>query len=149
MLSLIRNGVTYSLDDGTYCYWLGDDGTGMAPMHRLSERGPLQHGDTDRGYRLDPRVLRLILLVAGTSRDNMYAKRQTLEDLFSPDINISLLWALSGGERQIDCYYAGEMDLSSGERDGFSQQAVVTLKANDPTFYSPAPKFATVQIGGG
>ena len=42
-LSAIVNGTEYSLSDGVYAWRLEDDGTGIAPMHRLTEcsRGAL------------------------------------------------------------------------------------------------------------
>lgn len=135
-LSAIVNGVTYPLDDGTYCYWVGDDGLGMAPMHRLSERGPLQHGDTDRGYRLDPRMIRLVLDIVATTRASLFSKRTSLMGILSPvNSNVILQLALDSGTYRINTNYVAQMAMPSSERLGWNQTVVVDLKANDPTWY--------------
>lgn len=150
MLDLIRGGNTYSLDDGTYAYLTGDDGWGAAPLHRLIERGPLQHGDTDRGFRLDPRIGSLVLFLNGTSRDDLYTRRATLLELFTPtDDPLKLRWTLTSRTRQIDVYYAGDMAMGSGDRGGFTQRVAVTLRADDPTFYDPTAESVTFALGGG
>lgn len=148
MLSLIRGGTAYPLDDGTYALLTGDDGWGMAPLHRLQERGPQQHGDTDKGFRLDPRIGRLVLFLKGSSREDLYIKRQTLLDLFAPgDEALKLRWELSD-TKQIDCYYIGDMNMSGSDRKGFSQEVVITFKAPDPTFYNPTAEARTFNLGG-
>ena len=72
--SYITGGVTYTLngvntittrlgsESFTFSY-LGDQGFGLAPLHRITTRGPLQHGDSDIDFRLDPRILQIPLLV--------------------------------------------------------------------------------------
>jgi len=148
-LELIRGGTAYSLDDGTYCKWIGDDGWGIAPLHRLTERGPLQHGDTDRGYRLDPRVGQLALIILADTEDAMYAARDTLMGLFAPTAALALRWTLATRTRQIDVHLVGGMTMSSTERGVWAQKVAVTLRAPDPTFYDPAGKAVTFRLGGG
>lgn len=149
MLDVIRAGTTYSLDDGTYCWFVGDAGWGMSPAHRLLERGPLQHGQTDRGFRLDPRTGTLVLFIQGTSRQDLYDKRDTLLRIFqSAGDAISLRWTLDD-VRQVDCFYSGDMGMSSDNRPGFNQRLAVTLLAPDPTFYDPAGADLTFDLGGG
>lgn len=148
-LELIRGGTAYSLDDGTYCKWTGDDGWGIAPLHRLTERGPLQHGDTDRGYRLDPRVGQLALIILADTEDAMYAARDTLMGLFAPTAPLALRWTLAGRTRQIDVNLVGGMTMSSTERGVWAQKVAVTLRAPDPTFYDPAGEAVTFALGGG
>ena len=87
MLSVIVEGITFSLDDGEYCRYLGDDGLGMAPQHRFSSRGTMQDGDTDRGERLDPRIFRLFLEVDGSSLTDLFEKRNRLLSIFKASSN--------------------------------------------------------------
>lgn len=149
MLSVIREGVEYSISDGTLARFIGQDGFGMSPAHRLQERGPLQHGDTDKGYRLDPRIGRIVLQLSGSTHDDLYDKRQQLLALFSPSVNpISLKWDIAGG-RQIDVHYIGDLSYSSSDRQGYVQNTVVTLKAPDPSFYNPLRFVASLALGGG
>lgn len=137
-VSTIINGVTYSLDDGTYCYFVDHDGLGMLPIHRLSSRGPMQHGDTDRGYRADPRVFRLVLYIDADNQLDWFTKRETLMSIFSPDRLISIRFVVGTYTRQIDCYYLGDMSMSGADKVGsYGQKVSVTLRAPDPTFYDP------------
>lgn len=151
MLSVIRDGIQYPLDDGTYCYYVGDDGWGMTPVHRLAERGPQQHGDSDKGFRLDPRVGHVVLFITGTSREDLFARRSQLLDIFAPSSTpLALRWELSNGvTKQIDVHYIGDMSYSSDQRSGFNQRLAVTLKAPNPTFYDPAGQEIEFALGGG
>jgi len=149
-LSAIVNGVTYSLDDGTYCYWVGDDGLGMAPLHRLSERGPLKHGDTDRGYRLDARMVRLVLAIVATTRASLFSKRSSLMGIFSPvNTKVILQMALDAGTYRLDTHYVAQMAMPSSERLGWNQTVVVDLKANDPTWYKSTGDSYSFSVGAG
>lgn len=148
-LELIRAGVTYSLDDGTYCYFMGDDGVGMASQIEQSISGPSQDGDSHRGMKLTPRIFRLFLEIHGTSRSDLYTKRQNLLTLFPPGFQVSVRYNLDHGVRQIDCYYHGDFSMPFSDRVGFAQTVALTLKANTPTFYNPTAKSLTVRGGGG
>lgn len=148
-LELIRAGATYSLDDGTYCYYRGDDGLGMPAQEEKVERGPEQDGDTHKGFRLSPREFRLYLELDASSRDDLDLKRQTLLRLFPPGYQVSLRFNLGHGIRQIDCRYQADMDMPSSDRRTFGQLVVVTLKANIPTFYNPTPRSLSFQGGSG
>ena len=148
MIDLIRNGVAYSLDDGTYATYIDDDGFDLAPLHRLTERGPLQHGETDRGFRLDPRLGTLVLqLPPSENRTDAKTKRQTLLGLFSPGVPLALRWTWDDGTvRQIDVHTTG---LIGEHQAGYNRRVAVTLRAPDPTFYDPAGKAVTFGLGGG
>jgi Siphovirus-type tail component, C-terminal domain len=151
VISWIVDGVETSLDDGSICYFIGDDGLGMPPMHRLSERGPLQHGDDDRGYRLDPRFFRLVLEVVGVSREDLYVQRAALIDLFKPADSPGIVrFSFGYGTRQIDCHYVSDMSMPSQDRQGFVQRVAVGFKGNDPSFYDPTAYALTFgNVGGG
>jgi hypothetical protein len=137
-LSAIVDNVTYSLSDGTYCYWVGDDGLGMAPMHRLSERGPLQDGITDRGYRLDPRPIKLLLEIDASTQSEWESKRRSLLSIFNPT-NDAIVLELGYETRnyRIDCHYIGQMEMPSSDQYGWAQVVMVNLLAPDPTYYDP------------
>lgn len=149
MLSAIVNGESYNLDDGTLSFLVGDDGWGMSPLHRLSQRGPLQHGETDKGFRLDPRIASIVLFLRGNSRQDLYDLRSQILDIFAPSNSpIKLRWTLND-IRQIDCYFDKNMSMSSSDRPGFSQRVAITLRCPDPTFYDPAGAATTFGLGGG
>lgn len=150
MLSIIRNGTEYSLDDDTYCRLLSDEGAGMLPMHRLSERGPQQHGMTDRGYYYDPRYIILSLGVIGTSLADMETKRRNLISIFAPQTNsLQLKYTLpSGAVRYIECHYLDGLNMPH-TNTGTWLKEVVTLVCPDPTFYDPAFNIGGFNISAG
>lgn len=153
-LDLIRAGSIASLSDGTLCRWIGDAGWGMAPLTRLSEHGPLQHGETDLDYRLRPRIAHLKLLIeAGptpTGELTHWQKRARLLALLRPTRQpLALRWTWPDGtQRQIDVHVADDLSFASQDRLGFNQSAVVTFRAPDPTFYDPQLQTFVYEIGG-
>lgn len=148
MLDVIRNSTTYSLDDGTLCYLKGYDGLGMSPLRRLVEQGPLQHGATDRGFRLQPRTIVLALKIVADSLEDLYDKRSQLLTIFAPSdtVNLQLRWTIGAVVRQIDCHCT---ELLYANPTGFAQRIAVSLLCPDPTFYNPTGEGATFVLGGG
>jgi hypothetical protein len=143
----IVDNTTYSLTDRTNFYHLKYDGFAHAPLHRLSERGPLQNGDTDRGYRLDPRIVTLKLGIFGTSETDFYSKRNTLNTIFmASDTAGELLFSYGSVERQLDCYC---IEIAPGDRNHLWQEFVISLKANDPTWYDPTQIVTYFYVSGG
>lgn len=149
MLDVIVNGTVYPLDDGVNSLLIGDDGWGMAQLGRITQHGPLQHGVTDQGYRLRPRSASLVLFIEGSSRQDLYNRRDQLLRIFAPaDTSLKLRWTLSD-VRQIDCFFTGDMSMPSSSRSGFNQQVAVNLFCPDPTFYDPAGDDVSFNLGGG
>jgi hypothetical protein len=131
--------------------WIeADDGVGMAPLHRLSERGPQQHGVTDRGFRLDPRTISLVFgLYAQTLSDLYAAEDQLLTWLVPTDSAMSLLYARDNGtNRQIDVHVAGPPLFGRKDRSGFLRKAAVSFIAPDPLWYDPAQVAETFGASG-
>lgn len=150
MLDVIVDGVINSLDDGTLCFYLNDDGLGMAPIHRLKSRGPNQHGDTDMGYRLDPRVFQLFLEIQGNTLPDLFLRRHNLLGLLKPsDTVMKFRWTIGSNIRQIEAFCEGGLLMPSTERQGFTQKVAIILNAADPTFYDPSGKNLTFTLGGG
>jgi hypothetical protein len=150
-IELIRGGNVLDISDGVNYKHLNNDGFGMSPLHRITERGPMQHGDTDRDYRLDPRQVQLITLIMGTSEADYYDKREELLRYLSPLAVTKLRVTQGDGTiRQLDTYCVSGPYYST--RDAFRSQyhrAGFTLKANDPTWYDPAGAGVTFDLGGG
>ena len=89
-------GTTYNLNGtntglGVTVRYLGDQGFGMAPMHRITQRGPLQHGDSDIDFRPDPRILQLPLLIEASTLDSGYMAREALTKIFTPSNGVGTL----------------------------------------------------------
>lgn len=138
-LEALVGGETFNLSDRLVRSHLGNDGFGLPPVSRKTERGPFQHGTTLKGMRLEPRTIQLVLLAYGASEDDYYQRRDELAYIFSPsDDPIKLRFTLpSGAVRQIDCTYNGGLTLPSTDRYGHSQKVALSLVADDPTWYDP------------
>ena len=146
-LEAIVGGETFDLSDRLVRSHLGNDGFGLPPVSRKTERGPFQHGTSPKGIRLEPRTIQLVLMAYGDTEDDYYARRDELAYIFSPsDDLIKLRFTLpSGAVRQIDCAYNGGPTLPSSDRYGNSQKVAVSLVADDPTWYDPTG--VTVSFG--
>lgn len=112
------------------------DGFGMPDVRRLTQRGPLQNGDTDVGFRLDPRIMRLAVIAYAGSEQGIIDKRAALLGLLRPgNGGMILRWTYDGVSKQIDCHYAGGMTLPSADWKLGHHRAVFELRAADPTWY--------------
>jgi hypothetical protein len=129
--------------------YLGDQGFGLAPLHRITTRGPLQHGDSDIDFRLDPRVLQLPLMVVNSSatpRYQHYEIREKLLDMFRPGESGIIYVGRGNGtttkEREIKVKLLGGLSFDV-DPNAFHVRTVVQLRADDPTWYDAD---ATYQI---
>lgn len=122
--------------------WLvGGTGTGMAPLHRLTERGPQQHGSTDRGFLLDPRTIAYVFeLWAPNGESDLEDGRDALYQLFTPTdtpLQLGIIRA-NGATRQIDCHFKAGLTMDTNDMEGpFSQKVGVILDAGGALFYDP------------
>lgn len=150
MISWIVNGETTQLDDRDSFYLLEHEGFGMPAFHRLEERGPLQHGVTDRGYRLDARTINLVLGVRGDDLYDFYTKRRNILELFRPSDTIGTLRFEQGDiVRQIDGYLIGGLEYSDADREYLFQKTAISIKCPDPTWYDPDMVYLDFTVGGG
>lgn len=139
-LYIIRNGVYYDLTGGL-AYLESDAGFGMSPVSRITERGPLQNGVSDLGFRLQPRNMSLVLVKPEACPNNWRRLRQTFLDAFKPSDEASnLLWEFGdGSRRQIDFHLINGLTIpwTAADRVRPSLRDGVQLYAPDPTWYDP------------
>jgi hypothetical protein len=147
----IVSGVEYDLNYGDPAKFEGEDDLGMPPLHRLEERGPMQHGSTDRGYRLDPRFPTYVFGIPAWSPAELRTKRRQLLQIFRPSRLIIMKHVLEDGEiRYLDGYYYGGMKMPAQDRRaGVFQKTAIILKTDDPTFYDPEGVSVSFALGGG
>lgn len=143
-LTYTIQGTTYTLNSydavsGLTFNYLGDLGFGMAPLHRITQRGPLQQGDSDVDFRLDPRVLQLPLLITADTMAQHYAIRDKLLAIFSPSNVIGTLTITrpDGTQRAIATKILGGLSLDVDAKSGYSVKTIVQMRADDPTWYNP------------
>jgi hypothetical protein len=150
----IVNGTTYNLSDSNPFKVLSATGIGNAPVRRLEERGPLQDGATDIGYRLDPRIINLTISVRSSTTALADTNRDTLSAIFSPVGGRLVQLKVTrddGAVRQIDCYAVGVLDMPAepGQRVLAFQRVGVQLKAPSPVWYNPTERNITFTTGPG
>ena len=154
-LELIRGNVTLDISDEISFQHEENSGFGMPPLHRINERGPLQHGVTDLGYRLDPRTIQLVIPMLTTGWSDHFDRRATLLDVINPVYNqvINLRFTLPDGSmRQLDCYAIGGPLFTTRDQiaGGSNMRAGFSLYAPDPAWYDPTAQTITLgQTGGG
>jgi hypothetical protein len=144
-------GNVYHLNDGDPYLVTGWQGLGMIPLERKSQRGPLQDGDTDLGWRGLPRFFGLSITIdGGCTVPQLIGYRRTLLTRLAPRDNpFSLRFDVDGTLYQIDAVVISEPgDLGSDEVYGL-KTVPVRFKASDPTFYDPAAVAVSFSLGGG
>jgi hypothetical protein len=149
-VSVIVNGVETSLDDGTLCRLIGHDGWGVPPNHRLTIRGPEQHGETDLGYRLDPKFGKLLLQFPDTDLPTMYAHRDQLRKLFRPQLNQTIKWVLpNGAVRYYDGHLSNDLSMPWDVNNWAAQSVTLSFKVESGYGYDPVAKVVAFNYGGG
>lgn len=144
-------GTTYTLNafdaaTGLTFGYGGDSGFGMAPLHRITQRGPMQMGDTDDDFRLDPRILQLPLIVNCYTISEYYYAREQLLSIFSPS-NVTGIITVTypdGTQRAINTKVLGGLTFDYQPSDGYMLRTVIQLRADDPTWYDPTPQVVSI-----
>jgi hypothetical protein len=152
VIELIRGGTTLVLTSGNYGI-ARTSGLGLSPLHRLSNRGPMQHGASDRGYRLDPRTILLSVNVYADSVIEHWERRAELLSMLAPSdgpliLRVTYPGTLGDIVRQIDVHATGGGVFDSVDFQAWSGAVPMQLRAADPTFYDPVAEAVTWALGG-
>ncbi len=150
-IAIVIGGTAHSLTDGTVCYLMARSGWGMAPLHRIMERGPQQHGHTDVGFLHDPRIGMLKLGVPGVSMADLQERVARLIAWHKPRREpIALRWTLDDGAvRQIDAYYLDGIDGNSAAGLGFHREYTISYECPSAFFYDPVAIVESFGISAG
>lgn len=139
-------GTTYTLngydaDHGLTLNYLGDQGFGLAPLRRITTRGPLQNGDSDIDFRLDPRILQIPLMIKNESSSpkfNSYDIRERLLSIFRPQdaglLNVSTSNGTLTKFRSLNVRVLGGMSFDVDPVD-YHVRTVVQLRAEYPVWF--------------
>lgn len=147
---LVRGVTTLDISDLINWHVVEFDGFGAPPIRRLTQRGPLQNGDTDVGFRLDARTMRIAVLARASTPAGFHADRETLLGMLRPGNDaLKLRWTFAGKQRQIDCHLADGLSLASGQMIANNFRDVFVLRASDPTWYDPAGGSVTFALSAG
>lgn len=148
-VSVITSGVETSLSDGSVCFLRDHEGTGMQPRHDITQRGPMEHGESYLDYRLDPRDIDLLLMLTGSNTERS-TKRRQLMGLFHPDYPSTLRFVADNGNRDIDVQFKGNGTVPTNERQPALEIVRLKFVARKP-FYDPSGvtvPFAQISGGG-
>lgn len=147
----ITGGTVHNINDGNPFKVVAFDNLGDSPLHRLTERGPQQHGETDLGLRLDPRTFPLIFLINATGESDWWDKRKTLSRILAPHVgSMSIKFVLDNGDkRQIDCFPVESPRPADASEVYLLSRVAARFRAPDPTFYDPEGKAVIFALGGG
>jgi len=133
---------SFDMDNGFFeagissvVYIVGAVNWGMAPSHRITQRGPFQDGDTDVDFRLDPRVLSIPFVAPANDADESFAVRNALLQVFKPGNDTWQLLVSFGAEptRVIDVKSVGGLTMDTDAKD-FTVRGVIQLRAADPVW---------------
>jgi hypothetical protein len=132
-------------DLGYAVYLTGTLNWGMAPLHRITQRGPFQNGDTDVDFRLDPRIINLPFVAIASTVTESFDVREKLLQVFTPGNDIaqfSFGWR-DNEFRKINVTVAGGLTMDTDAKD-FNVRGVIQLRAADPTWYDFNETFLTL-----
>lgn len=136
-LTATTNETVTQLNDGApFRFRSLEKGSG-AGVVRHSQRGPLQDGVTDLGYRLQPRTLTLNLVFQAGADAILDGYRDSLNAAFPPleSLSTTLTVTRDDGEvRTLTCFRTGEIEiaLDPADRVGHVHRAAVKLRAANP-----------------
>lgn len=154
-LEAIVGGVSHDLHDLVDFAVAGHDGWGLPDVERITEQGPQQHGVTDKGFRLRPRIIVLKLRSLPGDFYGTYQLRARLLAIFKPTAEgIRLRRTLYGGDsgpdivREAVVHTIDGLKYSTQNQKGFSQVDTVQLMAPDPALYDPAGEAFTLGNSG-
>jgi len=140
------DGKRLDLHNGADLFLLDLAGTGMPPIQYIESRGPFQHGTTIIDYRLDPRVMQLILRGQACDRYDYWDLRANLLNYLRPNRQTTpgevcpgvLRKILPGGAtRDIDVYIQQGPAFTASVGDTHAVTEAILFVAPDPTFYDP------------
>ncbi len=137
-IGLIANvaGETYDLNDGVEIRLLDYD-LGTAPVRRLAQRAPAQLGDTDLGWRMDPRFVDLFWAIRGADIDAYRDLREDFLIIFQPrdEDAVQLVFDFGSKVRALDVNLDGELNWTN--RVEVFERVSGIFKASDPRLYDP------------
>jgi hypothetical protein len=129
---------------------VGRSGFGLAPAQLVSDPVPLQPGARLRQVNVQPRPILLPLFVQGSTPAEFRQRRDAVAQWFSPTRGDGRLQHTrpDGTVREVVCR-CQQLDWAENEQSAtpLSQDAVATLVAHDPYWYSTIDALSTYTLG--
>lgn len=129
--------ITTQLNDGSPFWLESAEGLSAGDVIRHAQRGPLQNGMTDLGYRLVPRLITLNILFYATSDATLDTYRDELTAAFEPLTSVSTFLSVErddGEIRTLVCHLVDEIEINlvPEEKAARLHRATVKLRAANP-----------------
>lgn len=128
-------------------FLMSEEGFGMPPINYISQQAPLQHGVTIYDYRLQQRIIQLVMRANGCNRDEYWSIRAQLLDAIRPNRQFTGLFELGtlrkifrdGDKRDIHVMVEQGPSFAPGGRgwDEYGITDTIRFIAPDPTFFDP------------
>lgn len=140
------DGHEYNLHSPDIRFVRSREGTGMPPVEYLTERGPFQHGETLKGFRLRPRTIQMLIRQNYNSRDQYFRGRLQILDVLRPNRFVGNITGVlrknfaDGSKIDIDVMIQQGPNFEpekSDSWDEFSFDEVIRFIAYNPVFYNP------------
>jgi len=145
-LTAATAGQTYNLNDGAEIRLLAYD-LGLAPVRRLAQRTPQQAGDTDLGFRVDPRFVDLAWALKGTGLIDYRNIRGRFMEVWVPRSDaVVLTFTFEDRVRALNLHLDGEFNF--GDRSETVELVSGVFKASDPRLYDPTAKSIRFDLAG-
>lgn len=148
-VGLVYGGTTYNLSNRVEYIHYGNDGFGLPEFERFMESGPLLDGAIDRGFKLKPRKIQLVLNLLAETETEYWNRRSELLEIFMPR-KTPIILKITNPVRTyyLDCYTEGGLTFDSTNKQGYSGHRVtVQLVAPDPLFYTAIERLVTLHTG--
>jgi len=148
LLTATSAGLSYDLNDGEEIRLLAYD-LGLAAVRRLAQRAPAQNGDSDLGYRTDPRYLDLFFAIHGVDVDDYRDIRERFLTIFQPrdDDPVQLIFDFGGLVRAVDVNLTSE--LAWKDRIERTEKVSGVFKASDWRLYDPEIRTVEFSLSAG
>lgn len=141
---ITSDGFAYALHAPDIRWVRSIEGTGMPPVTYLTQKGPFQHGETLLGYRLQPRVIQMLIRQNYTCRERYWHGRLQILDVLRPNRpgTTGTLRKNFGDGSKIDI----DVVIQQGPNfepadpdvwDEWSINEVIRFIAYNPVFYNP------------
>lgn len=125
------------------------DGFGAVPTPRVEDTAPLQHGVSDKGFKMPPRDIVLYVELFATSWENYYQLRDQLLRYFAPSDRPGFLLVEEGGySRFIYGFPVSGLGFEDSNREFQRQTVPIVIHCPDPLWVSNVYSSITVQGGG-
>lgn len=136
---VVINGVETDISEGTPLEIINIDNLGASEVTRITERGPMQDGDSDVDQVLEARIIPIIIQARISTTYPAQVCRRAINELFKgTNLTIGLTVVFDDGTTyRIDTKSLGNINLPLNPTVSQYIKVGIQLRAANPTFYNP------------